>query len=82
MECHGISQKFPFPGSINRTLGMIDTKIELRLKEPGYARQNTLAADSAADINVAIVGITAEAVPASFQLLVEIIQKDIRQERT
>ena len=52
----------------------VGAKLQLRLKVPGNARQYTLAADSAADINVAIVGVTTEAVPASFQLLVEIIQ--------
>ncbi len=82
MERHAVTKELAIPRSINRTLGMIDTKLELRLKEPGNARQNTLAADSAADINVAVIGVATKAVPASFQFLVEIIQKDIRQERT
>ena len=82
MERHAVTKERAIPRPVDCTLGMIDTKLQLRLKIPGDARQDAMATDSATDVNVAIVGVTAEAVSASLQLFVEIIQEDVRQQWT
>ena len=66
----------------HRTFVPVDTQTEDFLSRNAVTDASTrLARRLRLHVDVAIVGITAEAVAASFQFLVQIVQQQIRQER-
>src|SRR6516164_5594457 len=74
------SEKFTFLGSRHRAFGLVDFQAELVGQEPAYRGPHPFAGVEAANINVAVIRVTAEPVTTSSQFLVEIVEHDITEE--
>jgi hypothetical protein len=63
----------------NRALGFIDLELQALFEELLEARQHSFACPLTAHIDVAVVGLTHEAVATLLQFLVQHIQHQVRQ---
>lgn len=59
----------------------IDTKVKDFLQEPGDRPQHPLPPCLRLDVDITIIGIATEAVAATFQFLVQVVQEQVGQER-
>src|ERR1700687_5599327 len=71
-------QEFPFPWSGHRTLLAIHSQLELRREESRHAAHHSFAGSSTADVNVAVIRISGEPVPAPLQLLIQFVEYHVR----
>src|SRR6266478_4976036 len=58
-------QEFPFPWSSHRTLLPVHSQLKLRREESRHAAHHSFTGSLTADVNVAIIRISCEAVSAS-----------------
>ena len=65
MERNGVAEKFPVPWSIDRALGLIDHELE------------SLSRPFAFDLDVAVIGKTAEAMPTLLQFSIQLREEDV-----
>jgi len=76
----GIAQELATERAGHRALGLVDREAQPAV-EPPQQGHHPLACLPAADIDVRIVGIAHEAMASAFQLLVHVIEQDVRQQR-
>src|SRR5271155_2838312 len=67
------SQEFPFPGSCHRALRAVYAKLELRREESRHASPHSFTGPPTADVDVAVIRISAEPMSASLQLLIQLV---------
>src|SRR5436190_8515955 len=72
------SQEFPFPWTSHRTLLAVHSKLELRREESRHAAHHSFTGSPPADVNVAVIRISGEAMAASLQLLIQFVEYDVR----
>ncbi|ADE16062.1 Transcriptional regulator containing an amidase domain and an AraC-type DNA-binding HTH domain-like protein [Nitrosococcus halophilus Nc 4] len=72
------AQKLPFLRDINRTLRLIDLELQPSRNEAPKAIHHPLPGPLAFDIDITVIAVTHEVVPAPFQLLIQLIQHHIR----
>ena len=72
-------RNFRSSGARHRALRLVDLQLELVGQEPADRGHHPLAGAATANIDVAVVGITAEAEASSRQLLVEIVEHEVAQ---
>ncbi len=77
---YGIAQKGSLPGAVYRTLFLIDPQLQPGLQELSHRGQYPVSRPSAPDVDVAVIGIAAEAVTPSLQFPIQIGQQDIGQQ--
>ena len=65
MPRHAVAQKLPLPRPRHRALGLIHLELQSLGQKPGHALQQVHTRPFAADIDVAVVRVPAECVPAS-----------------
>src|ERR1700688_1255146 len=63
--------------SRHRTLRLVDLQPQLRGQEPAHRGHDPFAGALTANIDVAVVGVPAEAVTTAGQLLVEIVEEEV-----
>ena len=78
MPCHAVAQELPLPRSCHCALGRIDLQLQPLLQKRRDRLPDSLSCPIAFDIDVAVIGISAEAMPSSFQFAVQIVQQNIR----
>src|SRR5207237_519838 len=74
-------QKLPPERTVHRTLRLVHRQLQLRLQVAGYGSHHPLPCPLAPNVDIAVVGVPAECQPPTLQLLVQVIQKDVRQQR-
>src|SRR5579883_1286384 len=74
------AQELTLPRSSNGTLRLIDLEFEAMSDERRKTRHHTLSRSFAADVDIAIIRISHEAVSASLQLLVPFVEHQITQQ--
>src|SRR5215470_1282061 len=79
--CEAKAQKLADARFGDRALRLVDLQLEALFEEPFNAGHHPFARPLAAHIDVAVVGVTHEAVTALLQFLVQHIQHQIRQQR-
>src|SRR5262249_43883878 len=78
---HRVAQKLPLPRSRHRALLDVDLQLQSPCQERRDRRHHPLSAPLAADVDIAVGGIAAEAMPALVQFPVQIGQQNVRQQR-
>src|SRR6185437_1853384 len=74
------AQELTLPRSSNGTLRLIDLEFEAMSDERRKARHHALSRSFAADVDIAIIRISHEAVSASLQLLIPFVEHQITQQ--
>ena len=77
VDCHGVSQKLCFPRSGNHTFCLVDFQLEPGFKERGYRNEYSFGGLLALDIDIAVICISAKAMPSALQFFIECIQHNI-----
>src|SRR5208283_1614872 len=72
-------RSFPRPG--DGTLLRVDLELKTSLDEAGHARHDPVAGLFAADVDVAVVRVTHEAVATTLKLAIQFVQHEIREQR-
>src|SRR5215510_8614269 len=73
------TQELPLFWPCHRALRLVDLQLEPVGQEPTHGSHDPLAGAATADVDVAVVGVAAEAVTPPFQFLVEIIEHEVAQ---
>src|SRR3989337_2863858 len=81
MRCHRIPEELAVPRTIHRTLVPIDLQTKPLLQVPGDRLHHPFPGRLRLHVDVTVVGIPAEAVTPPFQLLVQIVQQDVGEQR-
>jgi hypothetical protein len=76
-----MAEKLPLLDVSHRAFLPVDAQTQNILQEPRHRPQHPLPRRLGLHIDVAVVGIAAEAVATPFQFLVQIVQQQIRQDR-
>lgn len=71
------AQELPLLRSRHRTLRLVDLQQQLLGQEPADGGHDPFAGAAAANIDVAVVRVTAEAVTTSGQFLVEVVAQEV-----
>ena len=77
MPGHAVPQKHSVPRPVYRAFGLVDRELEPFRQELGDRGHNPFTAGLGGNVDVAIVGVTAEGMTPSLQFLVEFVQKDV-----
>src|SRR5262249_20745438 len=81
LPCEAKPQERPLPGAGNRTLGFVDRQLELPFEEPRNTGEHPRSGSCTFHVDIAIVRVAHKAVASSLQLLIQPVQKQIRQQR-
>ena len=78
---HAEAEELASPRPIDRALLFVDLEPKPLLEEPPYSCHDPVPCPFRADVDVAIVRITDKTVSPPFQLFVQVVEKDVGQER-
>src|SRR3990172_6122291 len=81
MRCHRVPEELAVPRAIHRILVPIDLQTQPLLQVPGDRLHHPFPGRLRLHVDVTVVGIPAEAVTPPFQLLVQIVQQDVGEQR-
>jgi hypothetical protein len=65
-------QEFPFPWSSHRTRLAVHSPLELRREELRHAAHHSFTGSPTADVDVAVIRLSGESLPAPLQLLIQL----------
>src|SRR3990170_386922 len=81
MRCHRIPEELAVPRTIHRTLVPVHLQAQPLLQEPGDRLHHPFPGCLRLHVDVTVVSIPAEAVAPPFQLLIQIVQQDVGEQR-
>jgi len=81
VPAHPIPQVVAFPRPRHAALVPIQSQFQTVIQEPLDTGQHSFTSTRTTDINVRVIGIAHEAMASPFQLTVEFIEQDVRQQR-
>ena len=79
--CEAEAQECTLPRTRDRALRRVDLELELGFQEPGHAVHHAPPCSVAANIDVAVIGITHEAMAPVLEFPVQLIKHKVRQQR-
>ena len=74
---HGVAEEGPHPGAVNGAFRGVDLEPQPLGQESRDRRHHPLAGPPRPHIDVAVVGVTAEGMASSLELLVQVVEQDV-----